>query len=130
MQDRQRFERIHLALLALNWQALERIDELLPAAGDPWATPQREGRLQWLRLELLQLQESTERCARARHLSIEQRQQVQMLVRTLLDWLDFEAAMPIDLVRLRLAAAQNWLLDEAGRYGQRAEDSTLSRRRG
>ncbi len=130
MQDKHRFEQAYLGLVALNWQALERTGELLPDAHEPWLAPPMEERLQWLRLELLQLRDSAHRCAQTHRLSTEQLQQVLLLVRTLLDWLDFDAAMAVDIVRLRLAAAQNWLLDEANRYGQPEEYPGLSRRRG
>ncbi len=129
MQDEGRFRQTYLALVALNWQALECIDLLLRDARDAWATPASEGRLQWLRLELLQLRASAARCAATQRLSIGQHQLLQALVAILLDWLDFSATTAPEIVRLRLAAAQDWLLEEASRLGSK-ENPELDRRRG
>ncbi len=129
MHDNDRFIQTYLALVALNWRALERIDELLSTTCPSWMTPHVEGLLQWLRLELLQLDDSVSRCSHAQRLSAEQRRQMQELVRTLLDWLDFEPATVVEVVRLRLGAAQNWLLEEASR-SVRLGNLELSRRRG
>lgn len=130
MQDDARFEGAYLALVALNWEALERTDGLLAATGNAWATPHIEGRMQWLRLELLQLDACTARRAVAQRLSDAQLQRIRSMVSTLLEWLDFDAATAPDIVRLRLAAAQNWLLDEAGRTGRGDQTPELRRRRG
>ncbi|MEJ0099954.1 MAG: hypothetical protein WDO12_09495 [Pseudomonadota bacterium] len=130
MHDNHRFGQTYLALVALNWQALECTESLLREPGEFACSTALEERLQWLRLELLQLRESACRCAQAQRLSTAQQEQVHRLVRTLLEWLDFDAAMAVDIVRLRLWAAQNWLLDEAGRCGYRDADPHLSRRRG
>jgi hypothetical protein len=130
MQDAPRFRDTYLALIALNWEALERIDCMLRDGHDSWATPAREGRLQWLRLELLQLEVSAARCLSAQQLSIGQHELLQGLVATLLEWLDFSATTTASIVRLRLAAAQDWLLDEASRMGQDAAAPDLARLRG
>jgi hypothetical protein len=130
MQDEGRFRETYLALVALNWSALERIDGLLIADEDGWATPASEGRLQWLRLELLQLGESAARCAMMRRLSRGQHQLLQGLIGRILEWLDFDSKTTREIVRLRLAAAQNWLLEEAGRMGRGDETPELTRRRG
>jgi hypothetical protein len=130
MQDADRFRNTYLALIALNWDALERIDPMLGDACDAWATPDTEGRLQWLRLELLQLGVSATRCFSMQQLSVAQHQLLQDLVATLLEWLDFNATTTASIVRLRLAAAQDWLLDEASRMGQDAAAPDLARLRG
>lgn len=130
MQDADRFRNTYLALIALNWDALERVDGMLGEACDAWATPAREGRLQWLRLELLQLGASAMRCFSMQQLSPAQHQLLQELVATLLEWLDFNATTSASTVRLRLAAAQDWLLDEASRLGQGDVRADLALRRG
>src|SRR5262249_10230257 len=114
MQQDARFDGAYLALVALNWEALERSDALLADARIGWPAPAVAGRLQWLRLELLMLGECTSRCVAARQLSVEQKHRIELLVSKLLDWLDFDAATAREIVRLRLAAAQNWLLEQAG----------------
>ena len=130
MPDDARFRQTYLALVALNWEALERIDMLVAAGCDAWATPLAVDRLQWLRLELLQLEYSAARCSMSQRLSMEQHGLLQSMIATLLDWLDFEAVTAAEIVRLRLGAAQNWLLDEACRLSREGAGSELDRRRG
>jgi hypothetical protein len=130
MQGDARFRETYLALVALIWHALERIDQLLVQARNTWATPLTEGRLQWLRLELLQLRGCAAHCRAAQRLSGEQLRRIQDLVATLLEWLDFDAATSTEIARLRLGAAQNWLLDEAVAWGQDNASSESTRKRG
>jgi hypothetical protein len=130
MHDERRFRETCLALIALNWDALERVDQLLRDAGDAWATPASEGRLQWLRLELLLLGTSAARCFSMQQLSGVQHQQLQELVAKLLEWLDFTSATSGPIVRLRLAAAQDWLLEEASWMSDGESGQGLERLRG
>lgn len=130
MQEDGQFRETYVALIALNWAALERVEHLLPASREAWATPGAEGCLQWLRLELLQLGDSAARCSMRQRLSLEQHELVQSMIATLLEWLDFDAGTATEVVRLRLAAAQDWLLDEVGRMGRGADAPALDRRRG
>lgn len=130
MRSEDRFREAYLALVALIWQALDRIDQLLAGVRGAWMTSLTEGRLQWLRLELLQLRGCATRCGAAQQLSIQQVRVVQDTVSVLLEWLDFDAATPAEVVRLRLGAAQNWLLEEASAWGQDDESAGSSRKRG
>jgi hypothetical protein len=108
---------------------LERFDRLLPSDGGAWATPGSEGRLQWLRLELLQLKTCVTRND-GREVTVRQQQVVRNMVDTVLDWLDFEAVTATDIVRLRVGAAQDWLLEEAGSMGQDNANSGCHRKLG
>jgi len=124
MQHDGRFNGAYLVLVALIWDALERIHPLLGDARAAWVTSCIEGRLQWLRLELLQVRASAARCAATHRLSAGQHQRMQTLVAKQLAWLDFDADTPLPVVRLRLAAAQDWLLDEAAEIQSRRRSSS------
>jgi hypothetical protein len=111
MHDRSRFASLYIAVTAIVWEALERVDRMLghaPVVDDP----RLQASLQLLRLELVQLGDSAARRAGTTVLATEQNVFVQRLVGKTLRWLDVEPAVPASVLRARLHAAQDWLLDE------------------
>jgi hypothetical protein len=125
MRDNAQFESTYIALIALLWNSLERIDQRLNLHHDlTFMTG-----LPLLRLELLQLAEKARSCAGSRLLSTNQNVLVQRLVARLLGWLDFDAAATTEVARMRIWAAQNWLFDEA-RQVERIESPDYGIRRG
>lgn len=112
MSADSRFTSAYLALVALCWDALERIDAQLPSAEVP-VGDRLADQLALLRLELLQLQSRASGCAGRQLLSAAQLERIDELVARQLAWLDFEPACPVDIMRLRIEAAQNWLFEQA-----------------
>jgi hypothetical protein len=113
MHDETSFQSTYVALIALAWQALERIDGLLDSQHDVAVMAVQQERLQLLRLELLQLADGSRRHAGSTLVSTSQNVLVQRLVAKLLVWLDFDADTTMQVARMRIRAAQNWLFDEA-----------------
>jgi hypothetical protein len=113
MYRNARFQTTYIALVALAWDALERIDQRLILHDDAAAVTE----LPLLRLELLQLGEKSRCCAGSRLVSASQNALVQRLVTNLLAWLDFDAGATTEIAQIRIRSAQNWLFDEA-RQGQ------------
>ena len=109
MQANARFRTTYIALIALTWNALERIDQRLALHNEAVVMTD----LPLLRLELLQLGEKSRCCAGSRFVSTSQNVLVQRLVSRLLSWLDFDTDTSAEVVRMRIRSAQNWLFDEA-----------------
>jgi hypothetical protein len=113
MQGETRFMSTYIALVALAWNALERVDQQLQAGLDATTVPYVQPQLQLLRLELLLLADKSQSCAGSRLVSVSQNVLVQRFVARLLAWLDFDATAAPLVARMRIRSAQNWLFDEA-----------------
>jgi hypothetical protein len=109
MHGNERFQTTYIALIALAWDALERIDQLVILHDDVAVAAE----LPLLRLELLQLGEKSRCCAGSRLVSTSQNVLVQRFVASLLSWLDFDAGATTEVAQMRIRSAQNWLFDEA-----------------
>jgi hypothetical protein len=132
MQDSAQFHSTYLALVALVWNSLERIDQQLDC-NDERTPEELQPQLQLLRLELLQLSDKSLCCMESGLVSVSQNTLVQRLVARLLGWLDLDAAANTEVARMRIHHAQNWLYDEAMRGEQMLEstdgkESTHNRR--
>lgn len=111
MSNNRKFSAAYVALVALFWDALERIDRSLDAAGEDWQEMQVS--LQLLRMELLHLGDCSRQAAGTALLSSEQNVLMQRFVARLLGRLEIDVLATREVAMLRVRSAQNWLFDEA-----------------
>lgn len=112
MQQSTRFQSSYVAMVALTWQSLERVDRKLDIR-EQHAAAELQLMLQILRMELLQLSDRSHQLVNSGRVSPNQNSLVQSLVARLLALLDLDASAPAEVARMRIRQAQNWLFAEA-----------------
>jgi hypothetical protein len=117
MHNDARFQSTYLALVALAWESLERVDVRLGVQDEQAALFELQPELQLLRLELVQLGAKSRRFTESQLVSASQDACMQRLVVRLLGALDFDTAAA-GIARMRIWHAQNWLFDEAEQWAQ------------
>jgi hypothetical protein len=115
MQDSTQFNSTYLALVALAWSSLERIDQKLDCHEEE-VLAALQPQLQLLRLELLQLSDKSQGAIESGLVSVNQNTLIQRLVAKLLGWLDLDVAATTEVARMRIQHAQNWLFGEATQW--------------
>jgi hypothetical protein len=127
MDSAANFQSTYLALVALAWQSLERIEQRLDDHPGGVVSQDLQPTLQWLRLELVQLADKSHRLVEFQLVSSQQNTVVQNLTARLLATLDLGTATT-EVARMRILHAQNWLFSEAEKWAQvESQDCNLHR---